>query len=51
MDDAVRLYRREGDRFGQPHELTREAGDSTGIEEFFLVLYTPSDAIRSQEAP
>jgi Uma2 family endonuclease len=27
MDDAIRLYRREDDRFGRPIELSREAGD------------------------
>ena len=27
MSDAIRIYRRDGDRFGRPMELSREAGD------------------------
>jgi Uma2 family endonuclease len=27
MIDAIRVYRREGDRFGRPLEMSREAGD------------------------
>ena len=27
MSDAVRIYKRENDRFGRPIELSREAGE------------------------
>jgi hypothetical protein len=27
VSDAIRLYRREGERFGRPLKLSREAGD------------------------